>query len=232
MIQNRSLGFSRSGSIEVIVGSMFSGKTEELLRLLKRARFARQNVQVFKPRIDDRYSADHVASHDKSLMAAVAIERSADIYQHLKPETQVVGIDEGQFFDPELVDVCNDLADRGLRVIVAGLDINWKGRPFRPMPELMAVAEHVHKLHAVCVVCGQPASRTQRLAPAPSDIQVGDHTSYEPRCRECFDVSLGVRPEALIEIELDYGSDDGHALPFPPPDSAGGQGIPDGLSLK
>lgn len=192
-----------AGSIEVIVGSMFSGKTEELLRLLKRAQFARQATQVFKPRIDSRYSVDHIASHNKNLMAAHVIEKAADIYQHLRADTRVVGIDEGQFFDQELVDVCSDLADRGLRVIVAGLDTNWRGKPFHPMPELMAVAEHVHKLHAVCVVCGAAASRTQRLRPSTQEILVGDDSSYEARCRECFDNSLG------LVAELDLAMDEG-----------------------
>lgn len=203
MVHDWRSGFAHSGSIEVIVGGMFSGKTEELLRRLKRARLARQYVQAFKPKIDDRYSQDQVASHDRSMMAAHVIERSDEIYQHLKPETQVVGIDEGQFFDLELLDVCNDLADRGLRVIVAGLDMNWRGRPFRPMPELMAVAEHVHKLQAICVICGGIASRTQRLTPSTEDIVVGAHASYEPRCRECFDLSLGIQPEAIVTIDLD-----------------------------
>jgi thymidine kinase len=127
----------RSGSVEVVVGSMFSGKTEELIRLLRRAQYARQAIQVFKPRIDNRYSIDHVASHDRSMFPSTVIETAAEIYHHLKAETKVIGIDEGQFFDDELIDVVNELADRGLRVIVAGLDMNWKGEPFHPMPALM-----------------------------------------------------------------------------------------------
>lgn len=189
----------RSGSIEVIVGSMFSGKTEELIRLLRRAQYARQPFQVFKPRIDDRYSRDHVASHNKSLFPSVVIDHAAEIYQHLRPETKVVGIDEGQFFDGELIDVANDLANRGIRVLIAGLDMNWKGEPFHPMPALMAIAESVKKLQAVCVVCGAPASRTQRLIRNSSSILVGDHSAYESRCRACFDLSLAEREEDAEE---------------------------------
>jgi thymidine kinase len=149
--------------IEVIAGSMFSGKTEELIRRLRRAKYARQAIQVFKPKIDNRYSADHVASHNKSLFPSTVIERAADIEKHLLPETRVVGIDEAQFFDNELPSVVSRLADRGIRVIIAGLDMDWKAEPFHPMPELMAIAEQVEKLQAVCVVCGEAASRTQRL---------------------------------------------------------------------
>lgn len=179
-------GQNRHGHVEVIVGSMFSGKTEELIRLLKRAQYARQEIQAFKPRIDDRYSADHVASHDRSLFPSMMIEHAAEIYRHLRPDTQVIGIDEGQFFDDELIDVVNDLAHRGLRVIVAGLDTDWKGDPFHPMPELMSIAEIVKKLHAVCVVCGGTASRTQRLVKSSESILIGDASQYESRCRQCF----------------------------------------------
>ncbi len=188
---NPSTLAARSGSIEVIVGSMFSGKTEELLRLIRRAQLARQVYQVFKPRIDERYSHEHIVSHNKTLTAAVVIDRAAQIFEHLNPDTQVVGIDEGQFFDEELIDVCNELADRGIRVLVAGLDMNWKGEPFQPMPALMAAAETVKKLQAICAICGGLASRTQRLISARGDIVVGDHSSYEPRCRGCFDITLG-----------------------------------------
>ncbi len=189
---------ARSGSIEVIVGSMFSGKTEELMRLIRRAQLARQIFQVFKPRIDDRYSQDHVVSHDKTLMTAIVIDRAAQIFEHLNPDTQVVGIDEGQFFDEELIDVCNELADRGIRVLVAGLDLNWRGEPFQPMPALMAAAEFVKKLQAICSICGGLASRTQRLIASRSDIVVGDHSTYEPRCRSCFDISLG-HPDLMAD---------------------------------
>ncbi len=188
--ENLNMSHSKSGSIEVIVGSMFSGKTEELIRLLKRAQLARQNVQVFKPKIDDRYSADQVASHNRTLFNSTVITRAAEIFQYIRPDTHVIGIDEGQFFDQELVDVANQLAERGLRVIVAGLDLNYKGEPFHPMPELMAIAENVQKLRAVCVVCGCLASRTQRVIENESAILVGDDKSYEARCRSCFTLDL------------------------------------------
>ncbi len=181
-----------SGSVEVIVGSMFSGKSEELIRLLRRAQLARLPLQVFKPRIDKRYSENHVASHDRSLFPAVVIDDAAEIYRHLLPETRVIGIDEGQFFDSELVDVVDELANRGLRVIVAGLDMDWKGEPFHPIPSLMAIADTVLKLRAVCVVCGAPASRTQRLVKDTSAILVGHTDSYEARCRDCFDPDLSI----------------------------------------
>lgn len=179
------------GHIEVIVGSMFSGKTEELIRVLRRAQFAKQEIQVFKPRIDDRYSRDHIASHDKSVLPSTVIDRADEIYRHLRPRTQVIGIDEGQFFDEELIDVANDLAQRGLRVVIAGLDLDWKGEPFHPMPELMAIAETVKKLRAVCVVCGAPASRTQRLVNNSDSVLVGDRSAYESRCRHCYIADLG-----------------------------------------
>jgi thymidine kinase len=191
---------SRTGSVEVVVGSMFSGKTEELIRLLRRAQFARQAIQVFKPRIDDRYSVDHVASHDRTFFPSTVIETAAEIYRHLKAETKVIGIDEGQFFDDELIDVVNELADRGLRVIVAGLDMNWKGEPFHPMPALMAIAEHVKKLRAVCVICGAPASRTQRLVQNTDQVLVGEKAAYESRCRECFDPELAFKSQSKHNI--------------------------------
>ncbi len=181
---------TRTGSIEVIVGSMFSGKTEELIRLLKRAQLAKQNVQVFKPKIDNRYSAEQVASHNRTMFDSHVITQAAEIFQFIRPDTHVVGIDEGQFFDQELVDVANQLAERGLRVVIAGLDMNYKGEPFHPMPELMAIAESVQKLHAVCVVCGNSASRTQRVVDNEASILVGDDKSYEARCRNCFTLEL------------------------------------------
>ncbi len=188
--ENLKLSQPRVGSIEVIVGSMFSGKTEELIRLLKRAQLAKQNVQVFKPKIDDRYSADHVASHNRTMFQSNVITRAAEIFQFIRPDTHVIGIDEGQFFDQELVDVANQLAERGLRVVIAGLDLNYKGEPFHPMPELMAIAESVQKLRAVCVTCGSLASRTQRVVENDAKILVGDDKSYEARCRSCFTLDL------------------------------------------
>ncbi|MFP5518536.1 MAG: thymidine kinase [Bdellovibrionia bacterium] len=174
------------GWIEVVVGSMFSGKTEELIRRLRRAELARLKVQVFKPIIDDRYHATEVTSHNRNSMASMPIANSEDIWQHLMADTKVVGIDEGQFFDQNLVKVVQDLADRGLRVIIAGLDVDWQGNPFEPMPTLMAIAESVTKQHAVCVVCGSPASRTQRTSGGDNKVLVGSTDAYEARCRAHF----------------------------------------------
>ncbi len=177
---------SAAGRIEVIVGGMYGGKTEELIRRLNRATYARQSIQVFKPLIDDRYHATDVTTHSQKSIPATAISSSQDIFKHLLDETDVIGIDEGQFFDAELVDVCQHLADLGVRVIVAGLDTDWKAKPFGPMPALMAVAEEVSKQHAVCVVCGQTALRTQRVAPSQERIVVGSTGVYEARCRGHF----------------------------------------------
>ncbi|MBX9768164.1 MAG: thymidine kinase [Bdellovibrionales bacterium] len=179
-----------AGWVEVIVGSMFSGKTEELIRRLRRAQFAKQRIQVFKPGLDDRYSVTHVTSHSQEQIESLVVKNAKDILEHLSDTTRVVGIDEGQFFGEDIVDVVTKIANRGLRVIVAGLDTDWKGRPFHPMPQLMAVAEHVSKQHAICVSCGSPASRTQRLVDAQFDILVGAGDSYEARCRACFDPEL------------------------------------------
>ncbi len=179
-----------NGSIEVITGSMFSGKTDELIRRLRRARIARQSVQVFKPAIDNRYAVEKVTSHAGSEFEATPVQRAADIEPLVQPETTVVAIDEAQFFEPEVGDLCQRLAVRGVRVIVAGLDQDFRGDPFGPMPQLMALAEHVDKLHAICAVCGGEASRTQRLIndqPAWFDdpvVVVGASELYEARCRE------------------------------------------------
>lgn len=179
------------GWIEVICGSMFCGKTEELLRRIRRAEIARQRVQVFKPAIDNRYGASLVASHNGLAWESEAITSSQDILKRLRADTTVVAIDEVQFFDEGIGVVCDDLAHRGLRVIVAGLDLDFRGEPFGPMPRLMAQAEHVDKLHAICVVCGGEASRSQRLIdgqPARySDpvIVIGAAEAYEARCRSC-----------------------------------------------
>ena len=177
------------GSIEVICGSMFSGKTDELIRRLVRATIARQKVQVFKPAIDIRYAVEKVASHAGSTFDAIPVENAADIRSRLDGDTTVVGIDEAQFFDPEVVDVAKELASRGVRVLVAGLDTDFRGEPFGFMPVLMSVAEHVSKLHAICMTCGDEASRTQRLVngkPARYDdpvVIVGASELYEARCR-------------------------------------------------
>jgi thymidine kinase len=174
------------GWIEIVVGSMFSGKTEELIRRLRRAEFARMQIQVFKPIIDKRYNEMAVTSHNSTSIESTPINDAEEIWNHLKLGTKVVGIDEGQFFSQNLVPVAQDLAERGLRVIIAGLDTDWQGKPFEPMPALMAIAESVTKQHAVCVVCGAPASRTQRTAVSGDRVLVGTHDAYEARCRQHF----------------------------------------------
>jgi len=182
------------GSIEVICGSMFSGKTDELIRRLVRATIAKQKVQVFKPAIDVRYAAEKVTSHTGSNFDAIPVRKAADVRSKLDIDTTVVGIDEAQFFDPEVVEVAQELAARGVRVIVAGLDMDFRGEPFGPMPFLMSRAEDVEKLHAICMVCGDEASRTQRLVngkPARYDdpvVIVGASEMYEARCRRHHEV--------------------------------------------
>lgn len=175
-----------TGWVEVIAGSMFSGKSEELIRRLRRARIARQKVQVFKPKIDTRYSHDHIVSHSEQRHESVPVKTAAELLAQIDPETQVVGIDEGQFFDLELVDVVNELARRGARVIVAGLDQDYTGKPFEPMPQLLAIAEHITKTHAICVRCGQTANYSQRTFESEERVAVGAGGMYEARCRVCF----------------------------------------------
>ncbi|MEW6057701.1 MAG: thymidine kinase [Bdellovibrionota bacterium] len=191
-----------TGWIEVICGSMFSGKTEELIRRLKRAQIARQKVQCFKPSIDNRYSKDHVTSHDASKIQSAPIDRSWQILEMLEDNTRVVGIDEVQFFDENIVEVCQKLANRGIRVVIAGLDMDYRGVPFEPMPRLLATAEYVTKLSAICVSCGGPASRTQRVVEASERIAVGSKEMYEARCRFCHDpMSDTVQPNLeLFEV--------------------------------
>ena len=182
------------GWIELICGSMFSGKTEELIRRVRRAKIAKLMVQVFKPAMDTRYTMEAVTSHNGLGVDAVPVQSAAEIEKQIRPETTVVAIDEVQFFGWEVTDLCQKLADRGVRVIAAGLDMDFRGEPFGPMPVLMAQAESVEKLQAICVVCGNPASRTQRLIngqPAAYDdpvILVGGSESYEARCRKCHQV--------------------------------------------
>jgi thymidine kinase len=176
-----------SGWIEVIAGSMFSGKSEELIRRLRRAEIARQRVQVFKPEIDTRYSADDVVSHNAQRLPCDRVTHASEILERLRSETQVVGIDEAQFFDSDLVSVCERLANRGIRVVVAGLDQDYRGQPFEPMPQLLAVAEYITKTRAICVRCGQPALRSQRLGAATERVVLGAAEAYEPRCRACFE---------------------------------------------
>ncbi len=183
------------GWIEVIVGSMYSGKSEELIRRLRRAQIAKQHVQIFKPLIDNRYHESHIVSHSDMRLASENVRTSDELLQHVHADTEVVGIDEGQFFDQNLPAACNTLADRGQRVIVAGLDQDYLGRPFEPMPQLLAIAEYITKTLAICVVCGDPANHTQRLVANKDRVLVGASGMYEARCRHCFDPLLaGVDP--------------------------------------
>ena len=174
------------GWIEVIAGSMFSGKSEELIRRLRRAKIARQKVQVFKPKIDIRYSHDHIVSHSEMRHESNTVETAAELLSKVEKGTEVVGIDEGQFFDKELVSVANELAGRGVRVIIAGLDQDYTGKPFEPMPQLLAIAEYITKTHAICVRCGQPANYSQRTFESEERVAVGATGMYEARCRRCF----------------------------------------------
>jgi len=179
-----------AGWIEVIAGSMFSGKSEELIRRLRRAKIARQKVQVFKPEVDSRYSQDHIVSHSEMRHESSNSQTAADVLAKVEPDTEVVGIDEGQFFDNELVRVANQLARRGVRVIIAGLDQDYTGKPWEPMPQLLAIAEYITKTLAICVVCGDPANHTQRLVASSDRVLVGATGLYEARCRHCFDPHL------------------------------------------
>ena len=200
---------SQSGWVEIICGSMFSGKSEELIRRVRRTQFAKQKIAVFKPRLDNRYSEEEVVSHNGAKVIAIPVERSKDIWDYVSDEYDVIGIDEAQFFDEGIVDVVQRLANHGFRVIVAGLDQDFRGEPFGPMPTLMAMAELVTKLQAVCQVCGSPASRTQRLIngqPAGYEdpvILIGATEAYEPRCRHHHEVPAGV----THQTSLDYNDD-------------------------
>ena len=175
----------RRGSIEVICGSMFSGKTEELIRRLKRAKFAKQQVEIFKPKIDTRDSEEDVVSHDKTAIRSTPVESSGSILL-MSGDVDVVAIDEAQFFDDGLVDVCTQLANQGIRVIVAGLDMDFRGAPFGPMPALCAIAEDVFKVHAICVRCGALAYVSHRLVESEKRVLLGEMSEYEPICRECY----------------------------------------------
>jgi thymidine kinase len=183
------------GWIEVITGSMFSGKSEELIRRLRRAQIARRKVQIFKPKIDNRYSDDHIISHSEMRIPSESLASSRELLDRVLQDTEVVGIDEGQFFDQELPMICDTLADQGKRVIVAGLDQDYLGKPFEPMPQLLAIAEYITKTHAICMVCGNPASHTQRLVASGDRVLVGAQGLYEARCRRCFDPSLAGPPK-------------------------------------
>ena len=181
---------ARPGWLEVVTGSMFSGKSEELIRRLRRAQIARQRVQIFKPAIDNRFGEAHITSHSEMRIPSDSVSSSAELLAHVLPDTEVVGIDEGQFFDAELPAACNTLADSGKRVIVAGLDQDYLGKPFEPMPQLLAVAEYITKTLAICMVCGDPANHTQRLVASKERVLVGAGDSYEARCRHCWDPHL------------------------------------------
>ena len=174
------------GWIEVIVGSMFSGKSEELIRRLKRAQIARQKVQVFKPIIDKRYSIEQIASHSGMTHISKPVMTAKELLAQIETDTQVVGIDEGQFFDMEIISAVNELADSGKRVIVAGLDQDYTGKPFEPMPQLLSIAEFITKTHAICVKCGETANYSQRTFESDSRVEVGASDKYEARCRKCF----------------------------------------------
>ena len=182
------------GWIEVIVGSMFSGKTEELIRRLRRAQIARQKVQIFKPTVDTRFGDDDIVSHSEMRIASRAVASSRLLLDLVEEDTEVVGIDEGQFFDQDLPAVCDAIANRGKRVIVAGLDKDYLGKPFEPMPQLLAIAEYITKTLAICMVCGNPANHTQRLVSSGDRVLVGAQGMYEARCRVCFDPLLAGAP--------------------------------------
>jgi len=176
---------TKTGWIEVIAGCMFSGKTEELIRRLRRAQIARQEVAIFKPRIDTRYSNDHIVSHSELKIPSLVVQKPAEILS-AAGSAQVVGIDEAQFFDMTLVDVADQLANEGKRVIIAGLDQDYRGKPFEPIPQLLAIAEYITKTLAICVICGNPADRTQRITEGSERVLVGAMDSYAARCRKCF----------------------------------------------
>ena len=193
----------RPGRIEVVCGSMFSGKTEELIRRMKRAKFAKQKVEIFKPSLDTRYSEEDVVSHDKNTIRSTPIDSSGAILL-LASDIDVVGIDEAQFFDDGLVEVCNQLANNGIRVIVAGLDMDYKGIPFGPIPALCAIADEVTKVHAICVKCGALAYVSHRLIHNDKRVLLGEKDEYEPLCRECNQRSIDIemKAEAAENLKL------------------------------
>ena len=185
-LENKPHTGNHRGSIEVICGSMFSGKTEEMLRRLKRAVIARQKVEVFKPHIDNRYDLTAVVSHDENAFQSTPVENASQILLLMSKDVEVVGIDEAQFFDDQLITVCNQLANLGIRVIVAGLDMDYTGKPFGPIPKLLSVAEYIDKVHAICVNCGQLAGYSHRTISNDKLVMLGEKESYEPLCRSCF----------------------------------------------
>lgn len=188
-LENSTNPSKRSGWIEVICGSMFSGKTEELIRRLKRAKIAKQKVEIFKPAIDTRYDEEKVVSHDQNYIVSTPVPSSSNILL-LANDVDVIGVDEAQFFDPEIVNVCNQLASRGVRVIVAGLDMDFMGKPFGPMPALLATAEYVTKVHAICMKCGNLAHISHRTILNDKLVVLGEKDSYEPLCRDCYNEAL------------------------------------------
>jgi thymidine kinase len=177
---------NETGWVEVIVGSMFSGKSEELIRRLNRARIARQKVQVFKPSIDNRYSVEEIASHSGMTHISKPVMTAKELLAQIDDDTEVIGIDEGQFFDMEIIDAVNDLANNGKRIIIAGLDQDFMGKPFEPMPQLLSIAEFITKTHAICVKCGATANYSQRTFESEERVEVGATGKYEARCRKCF----------------------------------------------
>ena len=179
----------RQGRIEVICGSMFSGKTEELIRRMKRAKFAKQKVEIFKPAIDVRYSEEDVVSHEGNAIQSTPVESAASILL-MGSDCDVLGVDEAQFFDSQIVDVCNELANRGIRVIVAGLDLDFKGQPFGPMPQLCAIADDVTKVHAICVRCGALAYVSHRIVAGEKQVMLVETNEYEPLCRQCYQEAI------------------------------------------
>ena len=184
----------RSGCIEVVCGSMFSGKTEELIRRLKRAQFANQKIAIFKPGIDVRYSEADVVSHDANRLVSKPIADAAEMLM-IEPDVKVVGVDEAQFFGDNIVGVAKELADHGIRVIIAGLDTDYLGKPFGPMPALMAIAEDVQKVHAICVKCGNLANHSHRLSKSQDLVVLGEKDIYEPLCRECYNAAMASETE-------------------------------------
>ena len=190
-----SENFKKSGSVEVICGSMFSGKTEELIRRLRRAQFAGQKIAIFKPKVDVRYSEDNVVSHDLKSVPSTAVSSPTEIFL-MDSDVRVVGIDEAQFFDDSIIKVVQTLADRGVRVIVAGLDTDYLGKPFGPMPGLMAIAEEVQKVHAICVKCGNLANHSHRLTKDHNLVVLGEKDIYEPLCRDCFNKAIAAEKES------------------------------------
>ena len=201
MFDSHSALFSRPGTLEVICGCMFSGKTEELIKQIRLAEIAKLRYQVFKPVVDTRYDNDAVASHDESKSPAINVSKASEILNHVERHTEVVGIDEAQFFDELIVEVAEKLAEDGKRVVVAGLDTDWRGEPFGPMPRMIAKADIVRKQYAICMVCGAPATRTQRIVSADEQFLLGSTDSYEARCRKHFDPTLSLRMQKNLPKE-------------------------------